>query len=211
MDNSIEFWNKIAGKKEFTTEFDYLLFSKYVNKNSAVLDFGCGYGRILSELQNIGYTNLYGIDASDKMVEIAKTNLPDSDITSFNGLKTNFTKNSFDCVLLMGVLTCVYDEKKQDLILNEIKRVLKPSGIIYIADFKINTDKRNIERYKCFESKYNKYGVFELDNGKVFCHHSEKRINEVKTFFREIYYKELIFKTMNDNISNGFIFLGENI
>ena len=200
----------IIGKKEFTTQFDYLLFSKYVHENSVILDFGCGYGRILKELQNKGYTNLSGIDISDKMIEIARKNLPDIIINSFNGIKIPFIQNSFDCVIIMGVLTCVYDEKKQELILNEIERVLKPDGIIYIADFKINTDKRNVERYSKFEDKYKKYGVFELETDETFCHHSSERINEIKRLFNEIHYKELIFETMNGNSSNGFIFLGEN-
>lgn len=45
--NQNEYWNSVAEKK-FTTVLDVELFSKFVAKDSKILDVGCGYGRILN-------------------------------------------------------------------------------------------------------------------------------------------------------------------
>ncbi len=61
-----------------------------------------------------------------------------------------FDGNTFDAVILFGVLcSVVYEEAQIDLI-NEIKRVLKPDGIIYLNDFLINTSIHYKLRYKRF-------------------------------------------------------------
>ena len=64
-------------------------------------------------------------------------------------------------------------------IINEIYRVLKPGGIIYINDFLLNEDKRNKERYEKYKDKYGVYGAFELSEGGRFRHHTEKWIDEL--------------------------------
>lgn len=38
-------------------------------------------------------------------------------------------------IILFAVLTCITEDEKQNALINEIKRVLKPGGIIYINDF----------------------------------------------------------------------------
>ncbi|MGG5741778.1 MULTISPECIES: hypothetical protein [Bacillus cereus group] len=50
MNKQKEYWNGVANEKEFTTPFQLDLFSKYVNKDAILLDYGCGYGRC-SELK----------------------------------------------------------------------------------------------------------------------------------------------------------------
>ena len=45
------------------------------SKDSAILDFGCAWGRHLKQLAKMGYTNLVGVDFSDKLLDLAKKNL----------------------------------------------------------------------------------------------------------------------------------------
>ena len=42
-----EYWNRVSGKKEFTTPFQAGEFSKYVKRDNSILDVGCGYGRTI--------------------------------------------------------------------------------------------------------------------------------------------------------------------
>ncbi len=72
----------------------------------------------------------------------------------------------------------IVNDKEQIALLKEIKRVLKPNGILYINDFLLNTDERNIERYKLFQDKYQKYGVFELPEGAAVRHHDIKWVEQ---------------------------------
>lgn len=51
--------------------------------------------------------------------------------------------------------------------------MLKKDGVLYVNDFLLNNDERNLNRYNAFKERYNKYGVFESSDGGVFRHHKE--------------------------------------
>jgi len=42
------------------------------DKTAKILDVGCGTGFVAEELRQKGYTNIFGIDASEEMIEIAR-------------------------------------------------------------------------------------------------------------------------------------------
>lgn len=44
-----------------------------IAKNAKIVDIGCGNGMLLLELANEGYTNLHGVDYSQKAIELAKS------------------------------------------------------------------------------------------------------------------------------------------
>ncbi|MCK5695872.1 MAG: hypothetical protein KAH62_04610 [Desulfobacula sp.] len=66
---------------------------------------------------------------------------------------------------MVAVLTCIVKNKNQALLMGEIQRVLRPHGSLYINDFLINHDQRNVDRYNVFKEIYGTYGVFRLDEG----------------------------------------------
>jgi len=208
--NSKKYWDDVAYDKEFTTPFQIDLFSEYVNKNAHILDVGCGYGRVLNKLSSRGYQNLYGIDISEKMIERAAENHPSLNVKVKKDEKIDFEDNYFDAVIVLAVLTCIIKDEEQQKFINEIKRVLKPGGVIYINDFLLNADERNIKRYNRFKGKYNKYGVFELSEGTKFRHHKLDWIKNLTNSFKEILLEEVTYTTMNGNKSNGFYYMGEN-
>ena len=69
------------------------------DKNANILDLGCGFGNLLKALQEIGYTNLTGIDVSEEQIVKAK---------EFN------TRINFHCIDLVSYLRA--SDKKYDLI-----------------------------------------------------------------------------------------------
>lgn len=204
-----EYWNSVSGKKEFTTPFQAEEFSKYVKKDSCILDVGCGYGRTLDELYRNGYRNLIGIDFSSGMIERGKQQFPYLDLRVKEDAKIALPNESVDTVILFAVLTCIQTNKEQEQLLSEIKRVLKPRGILYVNDFLLNTDERNLSRYEKFKETYGSYGVFELPEGAVCRHHDEVWIRQLLKDFSEREYEHLTFTTMNGHKSNGFFFIGE--
>ena len=203
-----EYWNSVSNTKEFKTPFQIEEFSKYVDSNQTIVDVGCGYGRTLNELYNYGYKNLIGIDFSEGMIERAKKQFPYIDFRIKENSKIDMPDNSVDAVILFAVLTCIIKNEEQEELISEIYRILKPNGIIYINDFLLNDDDRNLKRYGEYENKYNQYGVFELPEGAVVRHHSKDRINELLKKFNLIKFEDLTFTTMNGNKSNGFYCLG---
>lgn len=204
-----EYWNKVSETKQFSTPFQIDEFSKYVKKDDVVLDVGCGYGRTLNELYTKGYKNLIGIDFSKGMIERAKKINSDIDFRIMNNSKIDLPDNSVDSVILLAVLTCIVEDKEQEYLVSEIYRVLKRGGAIYINDFLLNNDERNLNRYNEFKNKYNKYGVFELPEGAVCRHHDKEWIKELLKDFKKKIFKEIEYITMNGNKSNGFYYIGE--
>lgn len=204
-----EYWNSVSEKKEFTTPFQSEAFSKFVSKDQVILDVGCGYGRTLNELYQNGYNNLIGIDFSSGMIERGKQQFPYLDLRVKQDETIALPDKSVDAVILFAVLTCIRKNEDQIQLLREIKRVLKPHGILYVNDFLLNTDERNLSRYEQFAETYGTYGVFELPEGAVCRHHDEAWIKQLLGDFSELEYHHLTFTTMNGHKSNGFYFIGE--
>lgn len=206
--NQQAYWDTAASEKKFTTPFQMDIFKKFVARKAAVLDVGCGYGRTMNALYQEGFENLSGIDFSQKMIERGQTLYPYLDLrqcqTAFP-----FDDHSFDSVVLIAVLTCIVKTFDQAQLMEEIERVLKPDGILYINDFLINHDQRNLDRYADGKKKYGTYGVFELKEGAVLRHHTTDHLFELTRNYEIREFKPLLFTTMNQHISNGFYFLGK--
>ncbi len=164
------YWDSVAPQKQFTTPFQAEAFCRYVDKNARILDVGCGYGRTLEELHHYGYENLMGIDFSDGMIERGIASYPYLDLRVKRSASIDLPDGAVDAVILFAVLTCIRSNEDQIQLVNEIRRVLKPGGILYVNDFLLNTDERNLARYAKFEKVYGNYGVFALPEGAV-CHH----------------------------------------
>ena len=203
-----DYWDSVSEKKQFTTPFQAEELCKYLSKNSKILDVGCGYGRTLDELYQMGYHNLIGIDFAEGMINRGNRQFPYLYLRVKETSDINMPDDSVDAVILFAVLTCIQNNKELKKLISEIKRVLKPNGILYVNDFLLNTDERNLTRYKKFEAKYHIYGVFELPEGAICRHHSEEWIKELLAEFHTHCYKHLTFTTMNGHTSNGFYFIG---
>ena len=146
--NQNEYWNSVAEEKKFTTVLDVELFSKFVSKDCKILDVGCGYGRILNELAEAGFTDLTGVDSAENMIKRGLREYPNLNLFANPDGAIPFEDNSFGAVILFGVLTCVPDNESQKELLNNIKKVLKPGGIIYINDFLLNSGLKRWLFYK---------------------------------------------------------------
>ena len=208
--NQQKYWDQASEHKKFPTPFQIPKFEKNVTKEMNILDVGCGYGRTLNELYNHNYKKLTGIDYSQGMINRGLKLYPHLNLIKTNGDKIPFPNNTFNAVILIAVLTSNTKQEEQDNIISEIRRVLKPNGILYLADFLINQDKRNLERYQKYENKYDTYGIFELPEGAVLRHHTIKHIKELTKDFQPITFQKTIYDTMNGHKSNGFYYIGKN-
>lgn len=206
-----EYWSCIATKKIFNFPFYLNLFKQYSKKSYKVLDYGCGYGRILGHLVKEGFMHLYGIDFADEMLKLTYKNCPTVNVSQNDSLYIPYDNNQFDTVIVCAVLGCNPNAQDQKLIINEISRVLKPRGVLYLADFLINDDKRNIMRYKSFPTSINfEYGVFELKSGVLIRHHTESYIRKLLSVYEEKVFLKSVVKTMNGHQANGFTYIGIN-
>lgn len=106
-------------------------------RDKKILDIGCSFGLMLSFLDKSN--QLYGIDIDKCCIEKAKELNPDATFCCGTMEQLPYDDSSFDVIMMMAVIP-YYDFKiksdKDDFInktLNQIKRVLKSDGIIYIV------------------------------------------------------------------------------
>lgn len=204
-----EYWNSVSETKTFTLPFSGELFSRYVKKDSAVVDVGCGYGRVLKILREEGYKDLTGYDFSPQMIERGRRECPDIRFEVMEAGKIPQEDESADAVILFAVLTCIVPDEEQEALIREIRRVLKPDGILYVNDYLLGTDERNLQRYSRFEKELGVYGAFALPEGALCRHHTEEHIRELFRGFDTKEYEHIVFTTMNGHQSPGFTYIGQ--
>lgn len=106
-----------------------------------VLDVGCGSGNLtLTAKKYVGMSgSVYGIDASPEMIEVAQKKAFRSKLeVTFNVdliEKLAFPDATFDVVISRLVIHHLPDDLKRRGFA-EIFRVLKPGGLLFLADFK---------------------------------------------------------------------------
>jgi ubiquinone/menaquinone biosynthesis C-methylase UbiE len=125
--------------KKFGNEYAGKLLGRNVSKGR-ILDAGCGSGDMLIALAgHLPEFELFGVDTSDPLLKIAsrlKNAHLSGDRVKFlkaDVLKLPFDNDSFEVVLNVSMVHFVDDPV---LMLNELDRVIRPGGHLYIKDLR---------------------------------------------------------------------------
>ena len=139
------FFDSRLRKKLQPTEL--ILKRSGITKGMTVLDLGCGSGAYTTDTARaVGKNGLvYAVDLQDEMLAQLKAklqkeefhNLNNIKIVKANASKLPFKPNTFDLVYLIDVLQEIPNSLKA---LIEIKRVLKPNGILAITEYFMDPD-----------------------------------------------------------------------
>lgn len=99
-----------------------------------ILEFGCGCGRIMRWMEDLGSTcTLVGTDIDARAIEWASGNLPFARFDVNEGLPpTGYRDGEFDLVVNHSVFTHL-DEHYQDRWLAELKRIVSPDGLLVLS------------------------------------------------------------------------------
>jgi ubiquinone/menaquinone biosynthesis C-methylase UbiE len=130
-------YNKIAQQfaedhSQDTWDDDYIkLFVTSLPKGADVLDLGCGAGNDANKLSEKGLT-ITGLDISDSFIAIAKAKYPKINFIRGDLLRTPFNQATFDGLFAKASLLHVA-KKDMPRALAEIKRIVKPKGVIHLA------------------------------------------------------------------------------
>lgn len=176
-------------------------------KNKIVFDAGCGTGKFLKALESV--SNEYiGVDLSfDQIIKAkAKSTKENSIFINANLKNTMLGSNSVDIIIspwVLGTITDLDDRKK---CLEELKRILKPSGRILLIE---NEEGSEFERLRNHDKdlRTKDYKNWIIENGfeiketfnTYFNFNSEE---ESKKCFLEIYGKEVANKVNSDKIEH---------
>ena len=115
-------WN-YTGPKETSK-----VLNKYISdKNSKIFDAGCGTGLVAVELKKYGFSNFYGADLSQKLLNLIPKNLYKELSKVDLNLPINKKDNTFDAVMCVGTFTFGH---VKPLALDEFIRITKNKGLI---------------------------------------------------------------------------------
>ncbi|WP_416957460.1 class I SAM-dependent methyltransferase [Streptomyces sp. Agncl-13] len=205
--SQIPYWNAAAATKTFTHPL-HPPWLRGIDRQAAILDYGCGYGRTMAELEQHGFANLTGADTSPEMIRRAQHLHPARHFTILDNPPTWPTPHAeFDAILLFAVLTCVPGDETQRRLIAELNRILMPGGFLYISDLLLQHDERNRDRYNNYGTLYGSYGVFETGDGAVCRHHSREWLTALLAEFEIVSTRTITVPTMNGHDSTGIQFL----
>lgn len=209
MNNSInklqnDFWNKAAFNKEFNDPFYLKQLKHHIKTDSLIIEYGCGYGRLLNLLHENGFHNIKGFDFSQSMIDKGIYLYPHLDLQLINHAILPVKNEIMDAAILSTVLCCVPDNLAQEQIIQEIDRVLKPNAVLYLTDFLITDTEHMTKKYQKDFHAYNEWGTYQTTEGAIVRHYTPTRIMELLNTFMVHWYHEEDFVTMNNNSVKTF-------
>jgi len=114
----------ITGKYEHLVQ-EIMRFN--IDKTAPIVDIGCARSEILRSLQNIGFSNLTGIDPSIKNIEYLKS----KGINGINAtIKTIDTSEQYEIVFFLAVLEHIRDLHQT---LNSLYAITATNGLIVVS------------------------------------------------------------------------------
>lgn len=203
------YWSRAALNKTFSHPLHIDILEDHLDTDSSILDYGCGYGRTMKSLHELGYRNLIGVDNSQGMLDRGRSLYPYLNLSYNNQPSLPFENDQFDGILLFAVMTCIPLDLDQDALMSELFRILKPGGILYLSEVLLNQDPRNLLRYQQFESEYEHFGTFELEEGVVLRHFDLQRIVQLLSAFELTWEQRFEVVTMNGNRASAIQVIGK--
>jgi SAM-dependent methyltransferase len=150
-----------------------------IPEGAKVLDLGCGDGELLKQLQESGKSyNLTGADISEKVVDVARKNIPDAKYITLDITEEDIPEK-FDVIFMKFVLGCLKNEKyiSQEELCNSVLEKIAESceqlvlinpvlkeGVDQDKVKKIFVDKRIL--IGLMKKHFNKIVLLENDEGK---------------------------------------------
>jgi SAM-dependent methyltransferase len=104
-----------------------------IEQMSSILDFGCGCGRTVRHFHDLEKTEIHGTDYNPSLVGWCAENLTFGHFRPNDALPPlDFAEDQLDLVYAMSVFSH-FDVQTQRLWLDELKRVVRPGGLILIT------------------------------------------------------------------------------
>lgn len=144
--------------------------SRLLKPGDKLLDIGAGTCSFTIELYGkVKNIDIYAFDISPEMIEKAKTNVKNAGINNIsfflgNAEEMEFEDDFFDAAFMR--LT-IHHFEFPDLILNEIKRILRPGGRIILMEA-LNFDDRRAEEFYDAVNEIREPSLYKFYSGSEF-------------------------------------------
>lgn len=109
-----------------------------------VLDYGCGPGRFTPALAETIHGRAVGVDPTEALVRIAPA-APNVEYHVLREGKIPLADASVDVLWLCLVLCCIVNDAELEHAVGELRRVLKPGGLVFLVEnTSLNPDRPHI-------------------------------------------------------------------
>ncbi len=200
-----QYWNEVGAKKVFEDPLYLDKLSLFLSPMDQIVEYGCGYGRMMRILKSGGYHHLIGFDFAPNMIARGLKENPDLDLRLLGQSNIIPCENSsVDAVVMSTVLCCITDDKELSTLIDEIRRVLKKKGVLYITDFLICEHPRYQEKYTLGLQQFGTWGIYTTNENLTVRHYTTKAVMELLKSFDIQWFEQFDFKTMNQNPARTF-------
>ena len=196
-----EDYNKIAldfASKRSTLPKDFFDFLPQIKEKERILDLGCGNGRLWEVVQkkNVFY---FGVDFSEKLLEIARRKYPRVFFQKANVLSLPFDDDFFDKIFSFSVLHHIPSFEFRLTFFREARRVLRKGGLFVLSVWNLlKTKKLLLFKHTLLKL----FGLSPLDFKDIFYPWKDERgtilawryfhcfsLNELKKLAKEVGFK----------------------
>jgi ubiquinone/menaquinone biosynthesis C-methylase UbiE len=117
--------------------------------DAVILDVGCGVGRELAELRDLGAveSNLHGVDVLPDRVEQARATYPSMVFHECDARALPFPDAMFDLVTVNVVFSSILDSEPASAVAAEVLRTTAPRGLIVVYDNRYPSPNPNVRAY----------------------------------------------------------------
>jgi len=172
------FWHEEGAALSFTHPLTQT-WRQMLRPEMAILDFGCGYGRLTGALSAEGFTDLVGYDVSKTLLERAARENPGPRYTD----DVQVLRDSrFDCVLAFGLFTSCPEDAAQQWIVQVMESCTRPGSMLLISDNFICDNPHYLSRYE--ERQLGIFGCFRSGEA-IFRHHEREHFDALLNGWRK--------------------------
>jgi len=132
---------------------DFERFTPFFDKNSRLLDLGCGNGRLLLYLNEVGYKQYLGVDQSEGLLKQAQEINPDAKFKMADIAKLEKGEKNFDVVFAIASFHHL-PPKDQLKALKRWKTYIKPGGHLIMTNWNLHQKKYRPTLWKSLFTKY---------------------------------------------------------
>ena len=121
-------------KQYLEAEIQFVI--QHLERTDAVLELGCGYGRITFRLAEVA-KRVVGIDTATESLELARQlsdSSPECEFMEMNALELAFDGAEFDKVVCIQNGICAFGADRE-LLLRQALRVTRPGGRIFFSTY----------------------------------------------------------------------------
>ncbi len=132
-------YDAIAEEFDETRQFpwkEFEVFLPFYNRESAVLDLGCGNGRLLTFLKKHGYKKYLGVDQSKKLLALAQAKFPQEKFLLADISRLPAFEEKFDAIFAIASFHHL-PPKEHFNILKAWKETLKPGGRLFMTNWNL--------------------------------------------------------------------------